>query len=206
MRKRPGQVDELFVDWGETGETIGATVLDGEDTVIAARATGFVEDGNGGYVLADYEFPDTRGTYRIQYDNNGGVGGVGHVVYEDLEIVSSTGEPFDGDTYGTVEELFRLLKINNPTDAQTDAATRVLTTATGEIDSEIDRAEDDPIAGWQISLATEVCLERAVELWRAAPFGIVDLGGDFGATHTARNTWERYAHMLAPLKTQWGIA
>lgn len=206
MRQKPGATDELFIDWGTTGATIGATILDGEDTVVAARQTGFVEDGDGGYVLADYVFPDTKGTYRIRYDDNAGAGGVGHVAFEDLTITSSTGEPFDGDTYGTVAELFRLLKILSPTDAQTEAAERVLTMATGEIDSELGREDDDPIAGWEVSLAAEVCLERAVELWRETPFGIVGIDSDIGGTHTARNTWERYAHKLAPAKRSWGLA
>jgi hypothetical protein len=157
-------------------------------------------------VLADYVFPSDRGTYRIRYDNDGGTAAVGHVVWEDLTITSSTGEPFDGDFYGTVDELFRLLKITNPTASQTDAGERVLIAATGEINAEIDLPDDDVVTGWQISLATEVCLERAVELWRAAPFGIVGIDSEFGATHTSRNTWERYAHMLAPLKGQWGLA
>jgi hypothetical protein len=104
-------------------------------------------------------------------------------------------------------ELFRLLKIANPTAAQTLAGERVLLAASGEIDSEIDlAADDDPLAGWQLALVEEVNLERAVELWRETPFGIVGIDSDIGGTHTARNTWERYAHKLAPLKSQWGLA
>jgi hypothetical protein len=109
--------------------------------------------------------------------------------------------------YATVDELFRLLKIANPTAAQTLAGERVLLAASGEIDSEIDlAADDDPLAGWQLALVEEVNLERAVELWRETPFGIVGIDSDIGGTHTARNTWERYAHKLAPLKSQWGLA
>jgi hypothetical protein len=109
--------------------------------------------------------------------------------------------------YATINELFRILKITNPTAAQTLAGERVLLAASGEIDSEIDLAADaDPLAGWQLALAEEVNLERAVELWRETPWGIVGIDSDIGATHTARNTWERYAHKLAPLKNQWGLA
>lgn len=208
MRKSPAAVEDLEVDWGTTGATLGVTVLDGLSTVIAARQTGFTESpaGSGVYVKAGYVFPDDRGTYRLQYDDDAGTAAVGHVAIEELIITSSTGEPFDGDTYGTVAELFRLLKILSPTDAQTEAGERVLTMATGEIDAELDREDDDPIAGWEISLAAEVCLERAVELWRETPFGIVGIDSDIGGTHTARNTWERYAHKLAPAKRQWGLA
>ena len=109
-------------------------------------------------------------------------------------------------TYGDVEEMFRRLKINTPSTEQTEAATGMLVAATGEIDSEVDREDDDPIAGWEISLAKEVCLQRAIELWRASPFGLIDIGGDFGATHTSADSWKRHAINLAPLKRQWGFA
>lgn len=112
-----------------------------------------------------------------------------------------------GTPYATVTELSRILKIAAPSAKQTDAMRRVLAMAAGEIDSELDRATtDDALAGWQLALVEEVNLERAVELWRETPFGILGIDSDLGATHTARNTWERYAHKLAPLKTQWGIA
>lgn len=208
MRQAPGATDDLTIDWGSTGATLGVRVLDGQGATTIARTTGFAEypAGSGVYQLDEFTFPDDRGSYTLLYDDDGGTAAVGHVATEELIITSSTGEPFDGDTYGTTAELFRLLKINNPTAAQTEAAERVLTMATGETDSELDREDDDPIAGWEISLATEVCLERAVELWRETPFGIVGIDSDIGGTHTARNTWERYAHKLAPAKRQWGLA
>lgn len=116
-------------------------------------------------------------------------------------------EPSAGDTYASRSELARLLKINNPTTDQMAAMDRVLLMATGEINTEVDRAAtDDSLAGWQLSLVEEVCLERAVELWRETPFGIVGIDSDLGGIRTSRNTWERYAHKLAPLKTQWGLA
>lgn len=109
--------------------------------------------------------------------------------------------------YSSTEELARLLKINTPTSEQTAAMVRVLTMAGVEIDAEIDLAEDaDALTTAQLALAEEVNLERAVELWRETPWGIVGLDSDIGGTHTARNTWERYAHKLAPLKNQWGLA
>ncbi len=208
MRQAPGATDDLTIDWGSTGATLGVRVLDGQGATTIARTTGFVEypAGSGVYYLDEFTFPDVKGTYALLYDDDGGTAALGHTATEELIVTSSTGEPFDGDIYGTVDELFRLLKINNPSEAQTDAATRVLTMATGEINSEIDLPDDDVVTGWQISLATEVCLERAVELWRDAPFGIVDIGGDIGGIHTSKNTWERYAHKLAPLKGQWGLA
>lgn len=108
--------------------------------------------------------------------------------------------------YTTTEELQRLLKINTPTSEQTAAMVRVITMAAVEIDSEIDRAEDDEdLTADQLLLAEEVNLERAVELWGETPWGIVGIA-ELGGVHTSKNTWERYAHKLAPLKTQWGIA
>ena len=51
-------------------------------------------------------------------------------------------------------------------------------TAAGEINSEIDLAADEGLAGWQVALAAEVNLERAVEHWRQqeSPFGLIGLG------------------------------
>lgn len=109
--------------------------------------------------------------------------------------------------YSSTEELGRLLKINTPSAEQTAAMVRVLTMASVEIDAEIDRSEDDDaLTDDQLALAEEVNLERAVELWRETPFGILGIDSDLGATHTARNTWERYAHKLAPIKSRWGLA
>lgn len=112
-------------------------------------------------------------------------------------------------SYGSVSELFRILKIRNPSEEQTTAAERVLLAAAGEINSEVDLADDASLSSWQIALATEVCLERAVEHWRQqeAPFGLLPVGGELGgAERTARDTWDRHAHKLAPLKSQWGLA
>lgn len=110
--------------------------------------------------------------------------------------------------YATRDELQRVLKVNNPTDAQKVAMDRVLLAAAGEIDAELDRAStDDALAGWQLALAAEVNLERAVEHWQqtGSPFGIVGLG-DLGPTQVSRDSWTRHALKLQPLKTQWGVA
>ena len=128
---------------------------------------------------------------------------------ESIPTDSIQNSALTGDTYATVDELARILKIRTPSDDQNDALRRVLLAAAGEIDSELDRAStDDELAGWQLALCAEVNLERAAELWKEQEvhFGVVlGIGGE-GATHIARNTWDRYAHKLAPLKTQWGLA
>lgn len=112
-------------------------------------------------------------------------------------------------SYGTITELARILKIREPSEAQRGAMARVLVAAAGEINAEVDLAADTYLDGWQVALAAEVNLERAVEHWRQqeAPFGLVAIEGALGpAERTARDTWERHANKLAPLKGQWGIA
>jgi hypothetical protein len=211
MRRTPGQIDQLFLDWGTTGlaASLGARVIDNEGATTIARTTGFLEfpAGSGLYYLDPFTFPDVRGSYAIVYDDDAGVAAPGHTATEDLEITSSSGDPFVGDTYVDVDELFRILKIRTPSAEQTVAGERVLATATWEIDREVDRADGDPIAGAEVDLAQVVCLERAVEHWRQqeASWGLVTI--DAGITERiARNTWERHAYTLAPLKAQWGLA
>lgn len=110
--------------------------------------------------------------------------------------------------YASRTELARILKIRTPSDEQLEAMDRVLLTAAGEIDSEVNLDSDQGLSGWQLALAQEVCLERAVEHWRQqeSPFGLIGLGAELPAERTARDSWERHAHKLAPLKAQWGIA
>ena len=111
--------------------------------------------------------------------------------------------------YATVDELARILKIRTPSAEQTAAMERVLLAAAGEIDAEVDRSDEQGgLSGWELSLAAEVNLERAVEHWRQqeAPFGLIGLGPELPAERTARDSWDRHAHKLAPLKGQWGLA
>lgn len=110
--------------------------------------------------------------------------------------------------YATVTELARILKVRSPSAEQTVAMNRVLVAAAGEINAEIDLADDAGLEGWQLALAAEVNLERAVEHWRQqeSPFGLLAVGVDVPAERTARDSWERHALKLAPLKSQWGLA
>lgn len=116
-----------------------------------------------------------------------------------------------GAVYATVDELARILKLNRsggPTPDQQIALARVLAAAAQEINDEIDLAADTVLSGGKLAICAEVNLERAAELWaeQEIKFGIVGIGSEFGATHVARNTWERYAFKLANVKDQWGIA
>jgi hypothetical protein len=56
------------------------------------------------------------------------------------------------------------------------------------------------------ALVTEVNLERAVEHWQQqeSPFGVIGLG-EAVPTVTAKDTWDRHANKLMPLKRTWGI-
>lgn len=213
MRARPGSTDQLFVDWGATGATLGVQVLDNSGAVAIARATGFDEfpAGSGLYFLDPFTFPDEAGSYTLVYDDDGGTLALGHTASEELTVSSSFPDDIvSGDAYVTTDELFRVLKIRQPTDEQEIAAQRVLVAAAGEIQHEIDLEDDaDDLSGWQLALAQEVNLERGVEHWRQqeAPFGLVGFGSEAGSPgFVARDTWERHAQKLAPLKAQWGIA
>ncbi len=207
----PGDTYEAVADWGTTGATLGMRVVDNAGATTVARVTGFTEypSGSGIYYRDGNLAPTDEGQYSLVFDDDGGTAATGHVAVDELVVTSSIVVPDTpvGSIYATVDEMFRRLKINTPTAEQTAAAQGMLLAATGEIDSEIDRSvDDDALAGWQLALVKEVCLQRAIELWRASPFGLFGLDGEFGATHTSKNSWERHALDLAPLKTQWGFA
>ncbi len=108
--------------------------------------------------------------------------------------------------YATRDELAALLKVDATTN-QT-ALDRVLLAAAGEIAHEIGAGAE--LGGWKLALASEVNLERAAEHWAQlkSPFGFVGLGGaELGAPAVAaRDSWDRHAFKLAPLKESWGIA
>ena len=111
--------------------------------------------------------------------------------------------------YTDTTELARILKIRTPSAEQLVAMQRVIDTAEGEIDAELDRAADaTALAGWELALVEEVNLERAVEHWRQqeSPFGLLSVGVDVPAERAARDSWERHALKLGPLKSQWGLA
>jgi len=105
--------------------------------------------------------------------------------------------------YASVEELAALLRIR--VSDRSDALQRVLETAAYEIDMELGRILpfSPPPA-----LVVEVNLERAVEHWQQmqSPFGVLGLGFESGPAFVSRDSWDRHAHKLAPLKETWGIA
>jgi hypothetical protein len=110
--------------------------------------------------------------------------------------------------YIDATELFRILKVRAPTSDQTAAANRVILTASGEIDAEIDRNSTTALETWKLDLARTVCLDRAADLWRhteSAP-GILGVVDEAVPSSFGRYSWERYAQRLAPIKERWGVA
>lgn len=144
---------------------------------------------------------DTGMWYRVRFfDANGDNS-------EYTEPIQNIAEDFYATPYAGTAELARILKLRAPTADQLVAMERVLETAALEIDAELGRTGS--FGTPYPSLVVQVNLERAVEHWQQqeAAFGIIGLGGvDSVAVHTARDTWDRHAHKLAPLKDSWGLA
>lgn len=179
--------DAVALDW-TTLETIVLTPVDADPTEPASRdfTTALASDTDGLW-------------YRIVF-----VDALGN----DLLPTAPVQNVAPIVSYATTTELARILKIRQPTDEQRDAMERVLLTAAGEINAEIDLDTDEGLTSWQVALAAEVNLERAVEHWRQqeSPFGLIGFGAELPAERTARDSWERHAHKLAPLKSRWGMA
>ena len=110
--------------------------------------------------------------------------------------------------YAGTADLARVLHLRNLTDAQGTAMNIVLDAAAYEINSECNGNGTIDFGTPYPALAVGVNLDRAVEHWQQheSPFGIIGLGAESIAVHTARDSWDRHAHKLAPLKTTYGIA
>lgn len=111
--------------------------------------------------------------------------------------------------YATTADLFRVLKVREPSADQTAAAQGDLDTATIEIDAEIDLSADHAsLTTVQLELVKGVCIDRAADLWRhreSAPgiLGVVDEGVP---SVPGRYSFARYVARLSVLKDQWGIS
>jgi hypothetical protein len=139
--------------------------------------------------------------YRIVFlDASGDVG---------LPTIPIQNVPDDRPVYSSTTELAQLLRVNES--SRHDALLRVLKSAAMEIDSEIGTADINGTAlpySNPPAIVREVSVERAVEHWKQmqSPFGIVGILGDQETAYTARDSWDRHAHKLAPLKGSWGLA
>lgn len=112
--------------------------------------------------------------------------------------------------YTTVEELTRVLRLRQPTEAQVAAMKRVIAAAAFEIDSECLGTASFGSLGFGTpypALAAEVNVERAVEHWQQqeSPFGVIGLAESV-PTFMGTDTWNRHALKLTPLKGSWGLA
>lgn len=107
--------------------------------------------------------------------------------------------------YATPEQLAAVLKVNATTRA--DDLDRVLNAAALEIDTEIGRTLGFSDSEQELALAESVNLDRAQDLWELeqVPAGIFGLDSETPLI-VPRNSWERHAQRLAPLKTSWGLA
>jgi len=208
----PGATFEATLETGITGlvGTLELGIYEG-DTDVATQALDSADineiDATGIYV-ATRTAPDDAGQYVLVWSLDGTLDAE-QVVHDELVVTANAPfEPPTGDTYATVDELARILKIRAPSAEQEAAMTRVLLAAAGEIDSEIDLDDDSDLGGWQLALAQEVNLERAVEHWRQqeSPFGLLGLGVESGVAFASKDSWGRHAEKLAPLKDQWGLA
>jgi hypothetical protein len=169
-------------------ETIALTPVDADPTNPASRSftTQNASDGELWYrvVFADADGDIGQPTYPIQNTLN------------------------PRPVYASVSELAKILRANVST--QHAELLRALEAAASEIDSEIGTAD---IYGSALpytnppALVSTVNLDRAVEHWKQtkSPYGIVGFGDDV-VMYTSKDTWDRHALKLSPLKGSWGLA
>lgn len=109
--------------------------------------------------------------------------------------------------YATVEQLAPKLSMTGARlQANQDDLQRVLNTAALEIDKEIGGPLISPSEA-ELDLLATVNLGRAQDLWtiEGLPVGVIGLGGETPLM-TPRDSWVRWANMLAAVKTDWGLA
>jgi hypothetical protein len=126
-------------------------------------------------------------------------------VSEPTEAIQNA-SPSDS-AYATVEELASKLSLSGSRlVANSDGLQRVLNTAALEIDKEIGGPLLSPSEA-ELNLLATVNLGRAQDLWtiEGLPVGVIGLGGETPML-TPRDSWVRWANMLAAVKTEWGLA
>lgn len=111
----------------------------------------------------------------------------------------------EANAYATVEQLSNVLKVNRT--AREADLIRVLEAAAIEINSEIGTELAWSDNQQALYLLESVNLDRAQDLWELeqVPAGIMGLGSETPLI-VPRNSWERHAQRLAPLKVEWGLA
>jgi hypothetical protein len=147
MNQAPGATFELSIDWGSTGATLGARILDNAGATHTARFTGFTEypAGSGVYYKTGVTAPSTSGQYTILYDDDGGTAAVGHTAVEELNVTTSAiTVTAAAGLYVTLAALKATLSITATT--WNDDLTAAIAAASRAIDEECGRrfyADDD---------------------------------------------------------------
>lgn len=210
MNQPPDTTYEVILKTGTTGlvGTIQLGLLDNQGAYAEALTIDDIIEtpaGSGVYAATRIA-PSVAGQYTLIWSLDGTTD-PGQVEVEELVVNFSAVVPeTTGPTYATVEELASLLKVNATTFVV--QLTRCLVVATGEIDADVGRPPENPLAGWELSLAAQVCLERGLEHWHQmrSAFGIVTLAEGTGQIWTPRDSWDRHAKKLMPLRASWAIA
>jgi hypothetical protein len=200
----PGATFEAVIDTGTSG-LVGTITVEANDnngtTAIAATSLGISEIASGVYAATGLVAPTTAGQYTLIWKAaDAGVQGI-----EDLVVTSSA--PADPgpppDVYGTVDELFRRLKIRTPTVEQTAAADRIMVAASTEVNLKMGRSTG--LDAGELAIATEATLERGAELWNESevPFGAIGLDNPSGPVFVSRNS--RALAKLGRIQETWGV-
>lgn len=100
--------------------------------------------------------------------------------------------------YTDADTLARKLKVNAT--SQADDLARVINAAALKIDREINGPLLSP-SDEELALLETVNLGHAQDLWviEGLPVGVIGLGGETPLL-TPRDSWDRWARMLAPLR------
>ncbi len=150
--------------------------------------------------LTTYEADDTPGKwYRIVWADA--------LAHESLPTVPIQQLGADVTPFTTSDELFRVLRVRQPSTEQTAQANTLILVAAQEIMDEIDLSKLELTAG-DVAVCQSVNLDRAADLWRhteSAP-GVLGVVDEFASTTPGRYSWGRYAARLSVVKDKWGIA
>ncbi len=169
-------------------DTLELTPVDSDPTTPQSRS------------LTTYEASDTpRKWYRIVWSDA--------LAHQSLPTAPITQLDADVTPFTTPTELFRVLRVRQPSTEQTAAADRLILVAAQEIMDEIDLSKLELTAGG-VAVCESVNIDRAADLWRhteSAP-GVLGVVDEFQSTTPGRYSWARYAARLSVLKDQWGIA
>jgi hypothetical protein len=200
----PGATFEAVIDTGEPG-LVGTITVEANDnqgvTAVAATSLGITEIASGVYAATGLVAPTIAGQYTLIWKAaDAGVQGI-----EDLVVTSSA--PLDPgpppDVYGTVDELFRLLKIRTPTVEQTAAAERIMVAASTDVNLRMDRTTG--LDAGELAIATDATYQRAEERWNESevPFGAIGLDNPSGPVFASRSS--RALQQLTRIKERFGV-